>query len=166
MRQFVATQMPSLDAVLTRFDGWWAGLSQRERAMVGGLALFLAVLVLVFGVVKPLQGARAQALADIRQYETLNARIRAAGRLAPAQPPLASGPPAQIVSGSASRFGVVATVVPAGGGVRATVADSSYEAVLAWIADVSKTSALSVARANIARGTAAGHVSASVEFVP
>lgn len=166
MRAVVAQHMPTLEAWLARFDAWWDGLSRRERVMVGGLAAILAAVLLVFGVVKPLQAARAQALADIRQYETLTARIRAAGRLEPARAPQRTGTPAAIVAGSASSLGLTAATEPSGGGVRAKIADAPYEGVMAWIADVSKTSALAPARVSIVRGAAAGHVSATVEFQP
>ena len=53
---------------------WWAGLSLQERVLVGVLATLLGLAVLIYGVVKPLQAARADAIADIRGFETLNAR--------------------------------------------------------------------------------------------
>jgi general secretion pathway protein M len=166
MRIVILRHMPMLEAGILRVGRWWAGLSRRERLLVGGLGAILAVLALTFLVIKPLQGARASAFADIRQYETLNARIRAAGRLAPSQPALRSGPPAAIVAQSATGFGLTPTTTDSGAGVRAVLADAPYDAVMAWIADVSKTSSLGVTRAAIQRGTAPGHVSATVEFQP
>ena len=57
--------------------------------------------------IKPLQASRAQSIADIRTYETLNARINAADALgAPAGPPPRTGAPADILTQSAQSFGL------------------------------------------------------------
>ncbi|NYT42054.1 type II secretion system protein M [Sphingomonas sp. R-74633] len=162
--RLILARMPALDAALIRFDAWWSGLSRRERFMVGGLALFLAALVLVYGVVKPLQSARASALQDIRTYETLTARIRAAGTLSANQPQRRQGSPADVITGSAPSFGLTTTVAPLPGGARATVADGSYDSVLAWLADLSATSSLRIQRVDIQRTATPGRVSAVVDF--
>jgi general secretion pathway protein M len=153
-----------LEAGLARFDAWWSTLSQRERKLVGSLAALLVLLVAVYGVVKPIQAARADARADIRQYETLNARIRAAGTLPPAQP-LAAGPPDTVIAAAAARAGIAVQTVPlVAGGFRGTVADGTYDGVIRWIDEVARTTTLGVRQVSIVRGTAPGHVSATVEF--
>lgn len=162
----IRRHLPTLDAALIRFEGWWGGLSRRERVMFGVLAALLAGVVLVYGVVKPLQSARAEALADIRTYETLTARIRAAGTLgASSAAPRRQGAPAQVVSSSATSFGLVAApeAIP-GGGVRATVADGTYDSLMAWLADLAATSDLRVRRVSIERRPAPGRISAVVDF--
>lgn len=160
----ILTHLPALDAAMIRFDGWWSGLSRRERLMFGVLATLLAGVVLVFGVVKPLQSARAQALSDIRTYETLTARIRAAGTLGAPATPRRQGAPAKVVSSSATSFGIVAAPEPIPGGVRATITDGTYESLMAWLADLSATSDLRVRRLSIQRRPAPGRISASVDF--
>lgn len=157
-------RMPALDAALARFDSWWGGLSRREQRMVAGLGVVLALVVLVYGVVKPLQAARADALADIRTYETLTARIRAAGTLTTAQPARRQGPPAQILSSSATGFGLVASPETIPGGVRVTLTDASYDSLVAWLADLSASSDLRVRRISIQWRPTPGRVSASVDF--
>jgi general secretion pathway protein M len=156
--------MPALDATLSRFDAWWSGRSRREQVMLGSLALFLAALVLVFGVIKPLQAARASALQDIRTYETLTARIRAAGTLLAGQPQRRQGSPAEVINGSIASFGLTATVAPITGGARATITDGSYDSVMAWLADLSATSSLRIKRVDFQRTAAPGRVSATVDF--
>lgn len=160
----IRTHLPALDAALTRFNTWWSGLSSRERLMFGVLGALLAGIVLIFGVVKPLQSARAEALSDIRTYETLTARIRAAGTLGAPSAPRRQGAPAEVVSSSATSFGLVATPEAIPGGVRATIADGTYESLMAWLADLSATSDLRVRRLSIQRRPTAGRVSASVDF--
>lgn len=162
--RLILARMPALDAALIRFDAWWGNLSRRERLMFGVLGALLAGVVLVYGVVKPIQAARAQALADIRTYETLNARIRAAGTLAPASAPRRQGTPAAVVTSAATGFGLVADAQPVPGGIRATVADGSYESVMTWLADLGTTSSLRVRRVSIQRRPAPSRVSATVDF--
>ncbi|WP_188054564.1 type II secretion system protein GspM [Sphingosinithalassobacter sp. CS137] len=161
----IRERLPALDAALTRFDGWWSGLSQRERLLLSVMAVLLFLAVAVFGVVKPLQAARAQALADIRTYETLNARIRAAGgTLGATAAPQRNGPPLQIVTDSAPSFGLAVTATPTAEGVRAEIADGSYDSILAWTADLAATSPLVLRRASFAPGPASGRVRATLEF--
>lgn len=153
-----------LEAGLARFDRWWSGLSRRERVLVGTLAALLVLLVAVYGVVKPIQAARADARADIRQFETLNARIRAAGTLPPAQP-LAAGPPDATIAAAAARAGLAVQTVPlVAGGYRITVSDGGYDGVIRWIDEVARTTTLGVRQVSIVRGAAPGRVSATVEF--
>ncbi|ODP39428.1 type II secretion system protein GspM [Sphingomonas turrisvirgatae] len=156
-------RMPALEAALLRAELWWSGLTTRERWLVGTLGGLLAALILVFGVVKPLQAARAQALADIRTYETLTARVRAAGVLVPAgaRPAQRSEPPAQAVQNIAREAGLTAAVAP---DMTTTLAEAPYEAVLGWIANVERTTSLRARRVELRRGAAAGRVLATVVF--
>ncbi len=163
MRVIRIVEMPAIDAARVRFVTWWEGLSPRERVLVGILATLLALAVLVFGVVRPLQAARAQALADIRTYETLNARILAAGTLGP-QVPQRTGPAIGILTQSAAGFGLTVQVEAVPGGARATIADAPYDAVMNWLADVARTSNLRATRVGLARTAAPGRVTGVVEF--
>lgn len=157
---------PTIDAAVLRFQLWWSGLSPRERVLVGTLGVILGGLVLVFGIVKPLQGARADAIADIRSHETLAARVRAAGTLvAPGtQPKLSDGPPIEAAQAAASAAGLSVTLTPGGAGATGQVAEASYEAVIGWIAAVERTTVLRARRVELTKGSAPGRVSASVEF--
>ncbi|WP_447724146.1 type II secretion system protein GspM [Sphingomonas koreensis] len=160
------TRSPTLDAWRARAGIWWAGLSGRERWLVGSLGGIVVALALVFLVVKPLQAARAGALADIRTYETLTARVRAAGVLNPkgAKTQLREGAPADAAQAAASEAGITATIAPGGAGLTAQVAGAPYEAVIGWVADVERTTLLRAQRVELRKGSAAGRVSASVEF--
>lgn len=164
MRNFLRSQLPTLDAGLTRGGQWWQARSLRERRLLAILSAVLGTLLFVYGVVKPIQGARATALADIRTYETLNARIRAAGTLTTARPQRRTGTPAEIAMQSAGSFGVALTAAPADGGVRASIADAGYDSVVHWLADVTTTSDLRVRRLTIQKLAAPGRVSATVEL--
>lgn len=151
-----------------RVRDWWSGLSQREKWLVGGMLALLALAILIYGIVQPLQSARAAALADIRTYETLNARIRAAGRLGPQSAAAAvqprTGTPANIVAGAAQAFNLAVQTEPMAGGVRVTVAEGGYEQVMNWLADIARSSTLAVTRVELQKRPTSGMVSAVVEF--
>jgi general secretion pathway protein M len=162
--RLVISRMPALDAAIARFDSWWGTLSSRERVLVSVFGALLALTILIFGVVKPLQAARAQAIADIRTHETLTARIRAAGTLSANPAPRRQGAPQDIATSSAQSFGLTVMPEAMAGGVRVTVADATYESLMAWLADLGATSDLRVSRLDIQRRPAAGHVSATVDL--
>ncbi len=146
------------------FDAWWSARSRRERILFAVMAALLGGAVLVYGVIKPLQAVRAQAISDIITYETLSARLRAAGSLGRGRAAARTGPPATIVSSAAIAAGLTASADTIPGGVRATVADGSYDAVLAWLADVGSSSSLAIRRVSIERRPSPGRVSATVDF--
>lgn len=158
-------RISALESTIARFDSWWDARAPRERTLLAVLGVLIGGIVLVYGVIFPLQNARAVAFADIRTYETLNARIRAAGTLTPQRPGAAprTGDPQSVINGAGTQFGVVATVTPIPGGVRATVADASYDGVVSWLADLGASN-LTVRRVDIARRPAPGRVSATVDF--
>ena len=164
MRVLRIIERPGVDAALSRLKGWWDGLSPRERVLVGTLGTLVALAVLVYGVIKPLQAIRADAYADIRTYQTLDARIRAAGTLGPSGPPPRSGAPVDIVnqSAAAASLAIQAEAVP--GGVRVTIAEARYDAVLNWMADIARTSGLAATRVELLRRPTPGLVSATVEY--
>lgn len=160
----ILTRMPALEAALIRFDSWWGTLSRRERVLVSVMATLLAAVVLIYGVIKPIQSARAAAIADILTYETLNARILAAGTLTRTPMPRRQGAPLQIVTDSAAAMGLSVVPEATATGVRATIADASYDTLMAWLADLAATSDLRAGRVAIQRGKSAGRVSAVIEF--
>ncbi|MBO9714891.1 type II secretion system protein M [Sphingomonas sp.] len=157
-----------VEAAIAGFDGWWRGRSRREQILFAAMAALIFGVVLVYGVIMPLQAARAQAFADIRTYETYSARLRAAGRIEPAaaaQPATPrTGTPQQVVSDSAAAYGFIPKVEAVGAGVKAMIAEANYDAVINWLSDLGRTSSLRIQRVSIQRLAAPGRVSATVEF--
>lgn len=165
MRVIRIIELPAFEAALLRLRTWWDGLTPRERVLVGTLGTLLALAVLIYGVIKPLQASRAASIADIRTYETLNARINAADTLgAPAGPAPRTGPPTEILAQSAAGLGLQVQVEATSGGVRAVVADAPYDAVVNWMADVARTSSLVATRVDLQKRPSPGRVSAQVEY--
>lgn len=163
MRQIdFATLFPTFEPTRQKLIGAWQARSKREQVLLGGLAAIATLYIAVAMIILPVQRARSQALSDIRTYEGLNARLRGAGPLGQASQPQASGSPAAILSTSAARFGLVPVVNEDASGVRVTVADAPYEAVVRWIADVEQTSRLRVVRMRLDRRPSSGFVSAEL----
>ncbi|GGO98755.1 type II secretion system protein GspM [Stakelama pacifica] len=152
-----------IEAALARLDGWWSARSARERVMVGTLGVLMAALILIFGVVKPLQSARTEARNDIRAYETLLARMRAAGTLVVNAPQQPEGTPDQIVAQAAAGAGIAVTVTGAGEAPIAKAEGVPYDGLVRWLADATRAG-LSVRDARIVKANAPGRVDAVVEF--
>lgn len=134
--------------------------------LVAVLGSLLALAVLVYGVVKPLQAARAEALAEIRTYETFTARVRAAGGTlaTPSITPRRQGDPVRVVSEAASAKGLTVQPQAVAGGVRVTIANAQYETIMAWLADLAGSSDLRVRSLSIQRTAQPGRVSATVDL--
>lgn len=157
-------RLSAFESAIARFDSWWDARAPRERLMLSVLGALIGGVVLVYGVIFPLQNARAKAFADIRTYETLNARIRAAGTLSPQRAAPRTGDPLTVINTSGASFGIVAQVTPIPGGVRATIADASYDGLVGWLADLGATSKLTVRSVQLTRRPAPGRVAATVDF--
>lgn len=144
---------------------FWSQRSRRERVLIavaGALALLVVTMTLI---VRPLQSARAQAIADIRTYETLSARIRAAG------PGFTGarrreGAPEAVIAASAAEFGLAARPTAEAGMIRVAVADAPFESLVRWIAEVERSTDLRVRRIRIETNGAPGRVSAAMSFRP
>lgn len=146
---------------------WWQGRSAREQRLLTILAIIAALVILVFLVVRPLQAARAAAFADIRTYETLNARLRPLATT-PGGPavitPQRSGTPEQIAGAAANSLGLQIQQTPGPSGTRVTIAEAPYATVMAWLDDIERTSPLTIGTAEIARRPTPGLVSARVDL--
>lgn len=162
MKLIRIVEPPTID----RLRVWWVGLTPRERVLVGTLGVLLTIAVMVFGVVKPIQASRAESFADIRTYETLMARVNAAPALGPqaAGPQQRTGTAAEIVTQSAASVGLQVQVEATPTGIRATVADAPYDAVVNWMADIARTSTLAATRVDIQKRTVPGRVFAQIEY--
>jgi general secretion pathway protein M len=141
-------KLGSLEPWWDRGTLWWSDRSRREQRLLGALAAIGLVALLLVAVVKPLEAARARATADIRTYDMLAMRLRASGPGLGAA--VRRGPPATVVAASAGATGVnVQRVEPEGGRLTVVLADAPFDAVLRFVADLERTSALRVAEARI-----------------
>lgn len=141
---------------------WWTERSLREQILLGALAAFAALALLLVAVVVPLRDIRAEARAGIRNAALLEARLRAGGDLANAGR-VRRGTASAIVTDSAAAASLtIQRIEPEGGNIRVVFTDAAFGLVLTWIADIEQTSRLRVREADIERKAAPGLVSASI----
>lgn len=152
-------KLASLGPWWDRGTGWWSERSLREQALLGTLAALAMAAILLLAVVRPLEAARARAAGDIRTYDMLAMRLKAAGPAIGGA--TRKGPPAGIVAETAAASGLtVQRVEPEGGRLRVVFADASFDAVLRWVTELEQTSALRISEAQIERASAGTGVSA------
>jgi len=145
----------------TALRPWWDERSLREQVLIGAFATLAMFALLLIAVVRPLEAKRAQAAADIRTYDMLTSRLRAAGpTVGTAQ---ARGASADIIAQSAAVAGLtIDQIAVENGRTRISFADAPYETIIRWVAALEKSSRLRVSEARIDRATSpSGGVAAS-----
>jgi general secretion pathway protein M len=145
-----------------RARAWWVERSLREQILLGALAAVGAFALLLVGVVAPLQDIRAQARADIRNAELLEARLRAGGELGNAGRVRRGSASAIITDSAAAASLTIQRIEPEGGFTRVVLADAPFEQVMKWVLDIEQTSRLRVREADFERKPSPGQVSASL----
>lgn len=156
------------DPYRVRVLAFWTGRTPRERVLLAVLAGIAAIALVLALIVRPLQTARAEALADIRTYETLNSGLRAAGSgSGVAAIPQRTGSPSEIVTASAGAFGLTITrIEPEAAGVRVTMENAAFDGVVNWLADLARTSRLRATDVRLERRPVLGAVNAQILMEP
>ncbi|WP_395651063.1 type II secretion system protein GspM, partial [Brevundimonas sp.] len=68
-----------VDVWIVRGRSWWSERQPRERLLLCGLAVLLALAVIINGIARPLIEVRREARAEIALFDALEVRLRAAG---------------------------------------------------------------------------------------
>ncbi len=147
-----------------RLAAWWQGRTQRERLLVGALAVTALAYLLTVGVVRPLATAHADALASIAQSESALARLAAlpADASAQANRP-AEGPATAVITATATDFGMaIRRIEPEGDGARVTIEDAAYADILRWIQALEDDHGLHLSAIEMDRRPEPGIVSATM----
>jgi general secretion pathway protein M len=159
MKVMILRRLAVFEPYMLRGRTWWVGLSRREQILLGVLGGLAALWLLSVLVVAPLQSARAKAIADIRTYETLNARIRQAGSLSAAGSTRRTGPAISIIPASAGEFGLAfASVAPDGSNVRLNAGQVPYDSLMRWLAEMERSSNIRVVHLKLQRSPTPGMV--------
>jgi general secretion pathway protein M len=124
--------------MIQSFKLWWQERSLRERQLLGVMFALLAVVILWFGIVGPIESGKKAARADHAEALDRNAAIRA--RLAVLKRPMpamaaTSGPLASRVETSAGEAGFILTRNAAASSGRVDIAIGSARptALFGWI---------------------------------
>lgn len=152
-------ELGALEPYWHRLRDWWGARSLREQVLLGGLAA-VGILALLLLVLAPLREERADAIADIRAANLIQARLLSGASMGTQ---FRTGAPSVIVAETAAaRQLTVEQAEPAGTDIRVVLAPAPFDAVMNWIAEVEATSNLRVRDLTLQGQGAAGYVDATV----
>jgi general secretion pathway protein M len=150
---------------------WYAGLQQREQRVVAVGAVLLGLIVLVGGILMPLQSALARAvhanetkLADLEWMRVNAAEVRAAGYALPADTGEA---PVVLVDRVGRETGLGSALrgtQPNATGVRVQLEAAPFDTVISWLDTLDTRYGFALESITVDRGAAPGMVNASVTF--
>ncbi|PTQ09853.1 general secretion pathway protein GspM [Sphingomonas oleivorans] len=163
MKPLKPPRLPALDPHFARLALWWSERSRREQRLLAILGAVAALVLIMQLVVRPVLAARATALADIRTYETLATRLRAAGPNLGNQGRRLTGDVPTVVNASIGQFGLaVQKMEQEDGATRLVIADASYESLMRWLAELDRASSLRLISLRLDRRPAPGFVTAEL----
>ncbi|MEM8984588.1 MAG: type II secretion system protein GspM [Pseudomonadota bacterium] len=151
---------------------WFDGLAVRERAMVAFGAVFVVVAVFYALVWSPLSISNERLASDIESdRKTLAELRRVEGRLTPPNGGARSNPSGQslaiLISQSVTRFQLRDSLVrnnPSADDNTVTVRfeNAAFDNLVAWLADLERTSGLGVRSSSFNRTESSGRIDATV----
>jgi general secretion pathway protein M len=156
---------------MNKLRAWYAGLQEREQRMVaiGGVAM--AVLVLVLGILVPLQSAVSNAVkrnavqrVDLEWMQANAPEIRAAGNQAGGDTGEAPVVLVDRVAREAGLAGALRGTQPNGTGVRVQLEAAPFDTMVTWLATLDERYGLAIESITVDRGALPGVVNASITF--
>ncbi len=159
---------PSVDLWMGRGRTFWDGRSGRERTLLSGLASVLALCLVVMVVLRPLMNARETARGEIQLYDSLAARLRAAGPdlKAPATGAARSATVQSIVTTTAGESALqIRQIEPEGPVTHVVLEAVDFTRLVQWLDRLERDFGLTAASARIERQIAPGVVNARLSLV-
>jgi len=156
---------------MNKLHAWYAGLQQREQRMVSIGGAVVAVIILVFGILMPLQSAVSNAAKsnetkrDDLAWMRLNAaEIRTSGSLLPA--PTGEAPVVLVdrVGREAGLAAALRGTQPNGNGVRVQLEAAPFDVLITWLATLDERYGLAIESITLDRAARPGVVNASITF--
>lgn len=157
---------------------WWAGLAPRERVILGGGVLVLALVLAYLMVWEPLAQKRQQLRDDISALSADLAwmrqvapqvRRRAAQQVSQPSMGSAGGSVLTLVEVSARAAGLhesLERVQPEGTGARLWFAETGFDGLLRWLGELEQRQGLQVSQLAVDAGSAPGTVTARIKVEP
>jgi general secretion pathway protein M len=156
---------------MNKLRAWYEGLQPREQRMVAFGGIALALIVLVGGILLPLQTAVSSAEArnetkrqDLVWMRANAAEIRAAGNQVAAD----SNEPAVVVVDRVGRAAGLTDALrgtqPNGNGVRVQLEGAPFDVVVTWLATLDERYGLSIESITVDRTVKPGLINASITF--
>jgi general secretion pathway protein M len=150
---------------------WFVGLQQREQRVVAVGAVLLGLIVLVGGILMPLQSALSRALqateskrADLAWMRVNAAEVRTAGNSLPADTGEAPVVLVDRVGREAGLGGALRGTQPNATGVRVQLEAAPFDTVISWLDRLDTRYGFALESITVDRGAAPGMVNASVTF--
>lgn len=158
---------PSVTVWVVRSRTWWDERQARERVLIAGLAAVLTVFVILNVFWRPVHQARQNAITEIRLYDALAVRLKAAGPTLRA--PIGTGPvgpPQAIVTSTAGEAALaIRQIEQQGTQTRVVLDGADFVKLVQWLERLEREAGLSVADAELERQAAPGVVNARLALV-
>ncbi|MEO7207575.1 MAG: type II secretion system protein M [Steroidobacteraceae bacterium] len=157
---------------MNKLKAWYAGLQQREQRVVAVGAVALGLIILIGGILLPLQAAVSRSLKgnetrreDLAWMRVNAPEIRARGADIPADTGEA---PVVLVDRVGREVGLASslrgTQPNTTGGVRVQLEAASFDTVIAWLDTLDRRYGLAIESITVDRTPAPGLVNASISF--
>jgi general secretion pathway protein M len=156
---------------MNKLRAWYAGLQQREQRVVaiGGVAV--AVLILVLGILMPLQSAVSSAVKrnetqrhDLAWMQANAPEIRASGSQVGGDTGEAPVVLVDRTGREAGLAGALRGTQPNGTGVRVQLEAAPFDILVAWLAALDERNGLAIESITLDRAPLPGLVNASITF--
>jgi general secretion pathway protein M len=156
---------------MNKLRAWYAGLQPREQRMVaiGGIAV--AVLILVLGILMPLQSGVSSAVkrnqakrADLAWMQANAPEVRAAGSRLPADTGEAPVVLVDRVGREAGLASALRGTQPNGTGVRVQLEAAPFDTLVTWLATLDERYGLAIETITVDRAARPGVVNATITF--
>jgi general secretion pathway protein M len=156
---------------MNKLRTWYAGLQAREQRMVAVGGVIVAALILVLGILMPLQSAVSSAVKrnetkreDLAWMRVNAPEIRAAGGQVPADTGEAPVVLVDRVGREAGLGGALRGTQPNGTGVRVQLEAAPFDTLVTWLATLDERYGLAVESITVDRTAQPGMVNASITF--
>ena len=156
---------------MNKLQAWYSGLQEREQRMVAIGGIVVAVLILVMGILVPLQSAVSTAAArndkkrDDLEWMQLNAsEVRAAGDQLPANTGEAPVVLVDRVGREAGLASALRGTQPSGTGVRVQLEAAPFDTMITWLTTLDERYGLAIESITVDRAVRPGAVNANITF--
>ncbi len=156
---------------MNKLRAWYDGLQERERRVVAIGAVAVAVLILLFGILMPLQSAVSTAVTrneskrqDLAWMQVNAPEIRAAGNQLPADTGEAPVVVVDRVGREAGLASALRGTQPNGTGVRVQLEAAPFDTLVTWLATLDERYGLAIESITVDRAARPGVVNASITF--
>jgi general secretion pathway protein M len=156
---------------MNKIRAWYAGLETREQRMVAFGGVALALIILVGGILLPLQSAlsgaderNATKRADLVWMRANAAEVRASS----SQLPVDSGEPPVVLVDRVGRAAGLTDALrgtqPNGSGVRVQLEGAPFDTVVTWLANLDQRYGLAIESITVDRTVKPGLINANITF--